>query len=179
NNAVGYKNNFGMASLWITYSPDETDVGDSNGVTDGQGDDGQYTAALKVSQDNWEAFVSMVDNGNSDATAEYDSTKVGGQYNMGPHTISAQYEMSSQGTGANTDTDTMFLGYQMKMGKNTFVAQIGQTDEDGVSEKEDYMAIGAIHKLNKKARVFVGYRDTDQGAVSEESSFSVGLRVDI
>mgnify|MGYP000664814472 CR=1 FL=1 len=170
-NAVAYQNNFGNMSLWVTYSPDEAD---RNG--DGEGDDGEYSAALKFSADNFEAFVSTVDNGYSSAGGgEYDSTKVGGQFKSGPHKLSAQYEMTTRN---NADTDTMFIGYQMTMGKNTFVAQLGNTDPDGAAEDTDYMALGVWHKFNKQTGVFAGYRSTETGPV-EETSLSVGLRVAI
>jgi predicted porin len=170
-NAIAYQNKFGAVDFWVTYNPDDTD---RNG--DGEGDDGEYSAALTFGGDNFEAFVSAVDNGYSDAGGNtYDATKVGGQWKAGPHKISAQYEMSSRN---NVDTDTYFVGYQMKMGKNTLVAQLGSADTDGVADSTDYYALGAIHKFNKQTRVFAGYRSTDFGA-TDESSLSVGLRVDI
>jgi predicted porin len=171
-NAVAYKNKFGAVGLWITYSPDDTDRNN-----DGQSDAGEYSAALKFSGGSFEAFVAAVDNGYSDAGGgTYDSTKVGGQWKAGPHKISAQYEMSSRN---NVDTDTYFVGYQMKMGKNSLVAQLGNNDPDGPNNDEDYYALGVIHKFNKQTRVFAGYRSTSPAVGNDETSLSVGFRVDI
>ena len=164
------QNKFGNAKLWITYSPDETDR-DGDDATD----DGSYTASLKFGEKNWEAFVAASDDGISDDASNFSSTKVGGAWKTGPHKVSGQFEMSEKGSA---ETDTLFLGYQMKMGKNTLVAQIGQTRPDAGSDV-DYLGLGVIHKFNKKSRVYAGYRSSDTDGGSEVTSLAVGLRVDI
>jgi len=146
-------------------------------------DDGLVVLDLKYNQGGVEAFVAYLDAGDrlsgglSGNDSAYTAAKVGGQWKSGAHKISAQYEMIevTDAGGASTDPTVLFLGYQMKMGKNTFALQYGDTDYD-VSGKDNttYMALGVIHKMSKTTRVFGGYRDTSD----VESVVTVGLRKD-
>lgn len=169
-NAVSYQNSFaGGTSVWLTYSPDEQ-----------RNQDGEYTFAAKYEQKGWEAFVSAAASGGDTATGavDYSASKVGGQWKNGDHKISAQYEMTSfnnDGQG-DDDVDILFLGYQLKMGKNILVAQLGSEDPE-VSDGTDYLALGVIHKFNKKVRIYGGYGSTDIDG-SETTALTAGLRVD-
>jgi predicted porin len=139
---LGYNGKLGPVDLAVAYGA-------------GQGD-GLLAIAAKMKQKNWEAGVAIIDAGDrlgsgDDGTVtsnihavtgntdlEYSATKLHGQYKMGMHTISAQYEMieytpgvGSCSTGDGCEPTYMFLGYQAKMGKNTFVVQYGMHDADG------------------------------------------------
>ncbi|HHI93373.1 MAG TPA: porin [Gammaproteobacteria bacterium] len=139
--------------------------------------DGLVVADLKYSAGGVEAFVVYLDAGDRLVTtaapnAEYSATKIGGQWKSGAHKVSGQYEMIDNGTDKPT---VLFLGYQMKMGKNTFAAQYGQLNWDvNTIDDTTYMALGVIHKMSKMTRVFAGYRDTSD----VESVVTVGLRKD-
>ncbi|HEY9017786.1 porin [Thiomicrospira sp.] len=192
-NSVAYKNDFGKVNVWVAYGVDG-----GNGDTD-TGNSGDLSASVTYKDGNYEAFVSTamdVDTsgegtGTTPAAAKadndlkYTANKVGGQYKMGNHTFSAQYEMiTNEGTTAsprpNDDASTVaFLGYQLKMGATTLVAQLGQTDDDADARDTDYMAVGAIHKLSKKTRVFGGYRNSDQAdGKGDYTAITAGLRID-
>ena len=168
-NAIAYENSFGGASVWLTYSPDESN-----------NQDGEYTFAAMYQQKGWEAFVSAAGSGGDTATGavDYTATKVGGQWNSGGHKISAQYEMTTfkNDPQGDDDVDIMFIGYQMKMGNNILVAQLGQEDPD-VSDGTDYYALGVIHKFNKMVRIYGGYGSSEVDNV-ETTRLTAGLRVD-
>ncbi len=168
NTAASYKNKFGAVSVWVAYGMDEAD-----GSAGSPGNKGDLSWAVKYKQKNFEVFASANTDDSATGPTANDVTKVGGQYKMGAHKISAQYE--TQDDSANTDI--MFLGYQMKMGKNTFVAQMGQTDADGTANDVDYLAVGMIHSFSKKTRAYIGYRDSDGDGTNDLSAISLGLRV--
>ncbi|MBE0494700.1 MAG: porin, partial [Thiomicrospira sp.] len=180
-NSVAYKNDFGNVNVWIAY-----------GVDGGNGDDfsgnsGDLSAAVTYKANNFEVFASTAmdsDQQSSDNDLDtdfaYTANKVGGQYKMGNHTFSAQYEMitNENAAGTNEDSTVAFLGYQMKMGATTLVAQLGQTDDDNDAKDTDYMALGAIHRLSKKTRVFGGYRNSDRNDGTDYTAITAGLRID-
>ncbi len=176
--SVSYKNKWGGFSLWVDYGLDE-----GNG-TSNAGNMGDYSAAIKYGQKNWEVFgaYNSYDSNNNGTTDSV--SKVGGQIKFGgAHTISAQYEMDNP-EGSNNDGTIYFVGYQFKMGKNVFAAQYGSADYDPAgavksgTEDATYYALGVIHKFSKKTRAFVGYRKTDgKNADNDLSVVSAGLRV--
>jgi predicted porin len=151
------------------------------GAADG---DGVMSLSVMYNQNNIEAFLAMVDSGDSlddgGATgASYSATKLGGAFKTGPHKIMLQYEMVDEDDA--DDPTILFLGYNMKMGKNTFVVQLGQYDSDqsgSPNDDMDYLALGVIHKFTKTTRIFGGYRSTDADAEDREDVFTVGLRKD-
>ncbi|MCF6256697.1 MAG: porin [Gammaproteobacteria bacterium] len=163
---VAYASPKGPFTASIGYGPSE--------------DDGLVVVDFKYSQGAIEAFVAYLDAGDRlvviGPNDEYSAAKVGGQWKSGSHKISAQYEMIERDVGgAATDPTVLFLGYQMKMGKNTFALQYGDTDYDvSGMDNTTYMALGVIHKMSKTTRVFGGYRDTSD----VESVVTVGLRKD-
>ena len=83
-------------------------------------------------------------------------------------------------SGGAANADIWFLGYQGKMGMNTFVVQLGNTDATvktagvSVSGEAAYAALGVVHKMSKMTRVTAGWRETED----VESVVSVSLRKD-
>lgn len=165
--SVGYRVKAGPVKLGITYAPSE--------------DDGLLSAAAKFGAKNWEAFLAVIDNGdrNGVGSPAYSSAKVGGKVKFGGmHTIVGQFESTDPDTGGAEPT-YLFLGYHLKMGKNTVVVQYGANDADGGTDI-DYLTLGFIHKFSKSTRVFGGYRLTspDSTVSSDINVISVGLRKD-
>jgi predicted porin len=168
---VAYATPKGPITAAIAYGPEE--------------DDGRVIWDVKYSAGGIEAFVAGVDNGDN---SDYSATKVGGSFKTGSHKILVQYETVDSGVTGADDATILFLGYQMKMGKNTFVAQYGQQDDaDFVADAADtksvdgdvtYTSLGVIHKLSKTTRVFGGWRNTDTDDDGGESVITVGLRKD-
>ena len=177
--SLGYEGKFGGVHVWATYSVDETGNGNN--------DDGDYSASLAYSPGNWEVFVATAHNeDNSGAGADYDAMKIGGKFKFGNNTILGQYEQTED-DATNVDGEIWFLGYHLQFGNNTFVAQYGNgTAEYATTDQEsDYYAIGLIHKMSKKTRVFTGYSKTElensggnAAADGDRDAFTVGLRVD-
>ena len=167
-NSIAWKsNNFNGISVWALVSIDEADTAAAGGGADAS--DGDYSIGLKYKNGPLEVGVVTI---NNDAT-DGDATKLFGQYKWGNHKFSASYESLSVGAA---DTDVWFFGYQLKSGNNTFVAQFGNNDPDGAGET-DYYAIGMIHHMSKKTRIFGGFRNTDISGGTETDVVSVGLRV--
>ncbi len=165
NTAASYKNKFGAVSVWVTLGLDE-----GAGTTASPGNNGDVSWAVKYSGRSYEVFASA---NSDDSNTKNDVTKVGGQVKMGAHKISVQYETVND----TANTNIMFVGYQMKMGKNVFVAQIGQTAADGTASDVDYLAVGMVHNFSKKTRAYVGYRNSDGNGSNDLTALSVGLRV--
>ncbi|HHC73259.1 MAG TPA: porin, partial [Thiotrichales bacterium] len=144
--------------------------------------DGSLVASAKYGTKAWEVFVAGAygDNG----VDGYDATKFGGKFKFGGgHEVVAQYEIID---AMGTDESILFAGYHYTMGKTMFVAQMGLgTAELADDQDSTYFAIGAVHKLSKKTRVFGGYRSTSvdnaagtTGNDYDGSALSLGLRVD-
>jgi predicted porin len=175
--SIGWKsNNFSGLTIWVTYSPDEGVAGNAGGT----GADGDYSLAINYKNGPLELGVSMV---NNDDTTGGDATKFYGKYKFGSMTLLGQYESlegnsANANLGANAEADIWFVGFHFKSGNNLFVAQAGNKEVDGATNDTDYFAIGIIHHLSKKTRLFGGYRNTDDGTANGETDvFSVGLRM--
>lgn len=153
-NMIGYASPKGPFTLSAIYGATE--------------DEGNSAVAAKYKAGGIEAFVALYDDGD---ISEYTANKIGGSFKTGNHKIVAQYESVDTGT---TEPTVMFLGYQMKMGKNTFVLQAGDTDPDTTADNTTYTALGVIHKFTKTTRVYAGYRNTSD----VESAVTVGIRKD-
>ncbi len=187
--SLGYDGKFGGIHVRATYSPDE-----SANSGPGTVDDGDYTASLAYEAGNWEAFVATAhdkDNSPTGPHADYDAWKVGGKYKFGNNTILAQYEDTTQDvtTGGSNDGKIWFLGYHLQMGNNTLVAEYGNGKVDIASsatdQKDDFYAVGLIHKMSKKTRVFGGYSKTtldnsggDAASDGDRDAWTIGMRVD-
>lgn len=173
NNAVAYKNKFGPVNIWVTYSPDDTDTDN-----DGKSDAGQISYAVRFSGDNFEAFLSGVDSGTS--FVQYSTNKLGGKFDIrNGMSVMGQYEMIDRN---GIDEAVLYLGFQMKQGKNKFSAAYGQTDlDDGFTNDADgtYMNLGMIHLFSESARVFTGYRSKQGDGSLDSTILTVGLRVEI
>jgi len=172
-NSIGWKSNsFNGISVWAVVSIDEQDTvttvagAAADNITNGS--DGDYSVGIRYKNGPLEVGVAVI----NDDSANLDRTKFFGQYKWGNHKVSLSYE----DTDATTDSETYFIGYQLRSGNNTFVAQFGNTEPD-VGSDTDYYAIGLIHHLSKKTRVFGGFRNTDAGAGGDTDVVSVGLRV--
>jgi predicted porin len=128
-------------------------------------------------------------------------TKLGVQFKMGNHTVSVQREIDKNDTnspsrgglsanGGGTADNGMvtatnpdvtnstrngtltFVGYQLKLGNEVIVAQLGNQDyNEHASTNENtstavasadskYRAIGVIHNFSKNTRAYLGYRTT-------------------
>ncbi len=169
--AIAYATpNMNGFSAIIGYIPDEA-----------TGIDGSTVLSAKYGTKAWEIFVAGA---YGDNAMDYDATKFGGKFKFGGgHEIVAQYEMIDD---AGTDKTMMFGGYHYTMGKTMFVAQAGLgTAELADDQDSTYFAIGAVHKLSKKTRLFGGYRSTSvdnaagtTGNDYDGSALSLGLRVD-
>lgn len=204
-NSIGYMTpSFGGLKGWVTYSPDE---GSSN---NGRGTDkGDWTASLKYDGGNWEAFVagtqdnadgetainggtgvSVTPNPLAAGSGDFTAWKVGGKYKLGNHTFLAQYEDAEDDATGVDKIKIFFVGYHLQMGNNTFVAQYGDStveyDASASSDQEgQYYALGLIHKMSKKTRVYGGYRKTEvdnaggvAGSNPSGDVWSLGMRVD-
>ncbi|NOX76518.1 MAG: porin [Gammaproteobacteria bacterium] len=170
-NLVAYATPKGPITATFAYGPEKND--------------GAWAADVKYRAAGVEAFVAAIDGGDR---YDYSAAKVGGSFKTGNHKIVGQYESISAGIG-NPDVTVLFLGYQMKMGKNTLVAQWGQqsdkgkvadfADKDnGLKGNADYLALGVIHKLSKATRVFGGFRSSTSDNNTGRNVYTVGLRKD-
>jgi len=166
NNSIAWKsNNFSGLSVWVLVSVDEA------AAPTGNASDGDYSIGVRYKNGPLELGVVTISN---DSTGG-DATKLFGQYKWGNHKFSGSYEMIDTVSG---DTNIYFAGYQLRSGNNTFALQFGNKDQDYVGGVEtDYFAIGMIHHLSKKTRLFGGFRNTDIDGGTETDVWSIGLRV--
>ncbi|MCI0504515.1 MAG: porin [Gammaproteobacteria bacterium] len=167
---IGYEYSGGPVNIRVTY-----------GLADGRAD---YSAGAMYNPGQFELFVALtgtgdtLDNGDGES---YDSWKVGGAVKFGAHKLVAQYEQHTYSidTALEDDEPThMFIGWNMKLGKNTFVIQGGQLDtDDDTTPNADttYAALGVIHGFTKSTSVFGGYRMSDADDDSKEDVVTVGL----
>ena len=173
NDAISYKNKFGMATIWLAYSPEKAAT---IGTPSGNGASGDLMASVVVGFNGGEAGLAYAKDNNASGTTGADgvkNTKIFGKYSFGSSTVLAQYEDSKAATSGNK-TKYAFLGYQLKMGMNKFVLQLGQTKPDG-GNKTNYGAAGVIHNFSKKTRVFLAYRNTKTDGSDANKSLSLGL----
>ncbi|WP_455374603.1 porin [Kaarinaea lacus] len=164
--SIGVMGKAGAIKYWVTYAPGEADH--------------YMTASVMFSQDAFEVFVAVSDEGDID-TAPESNTKFGGAYKMGATKIKLQYEMVDRDLTPSRDETYTFLGVEHKIGKNTIVAQIGMYDADQTGSPTadtDYMALGVIHKFTKQTRLWAGLRTSDADNKTDEDTISVGLRKD-
>ena len=125
-NQLGYQYTGGPIKFRVTY-----------GLREGSGD---YSLGLMYKVDKWEIFGAAVstgdvynDGGNGDDLKDFMSYKLGGAFKLGAHKFMAQYEQHSataESGGEDFEPTHMFLGWNMKMGKNVFVVQGGMYDAD-------------------------------------------------
>lgn len=165
-------------------------AGNNRGV--GDGDDMQLSAKWKAGWLELMAAFSQneVFNANPGTTkADFDATKFGARATFGPHAVWLQSEnmdtgKTSVGDAADVERDYVWLGYSVKFGNNTFVAQWGESDDDAANKFEaEYRSLGLIHNMSKTFRIFGGWRETESSVANnvgnrETTIFSVGMRKD-
>ncbi|MBT5231967.1 MAG: porin [Methylococcales bacterium] len=194
--AVYYRSpSWSNLTLDFVISPDEKNLGVKDAeVTVQDGDDNDFAISLSYEQGPIYAFAAYGQNNIENISTE-EAFKIGGQFSMGAHTLSAQYEwvtdsnsLAAQNTNANgvsdfsevtntEDGDVWFLGYQFKMGNNQFVAQYGQTDSEDNGNDSEYFALGMFHHFSKKTSVFAGYSESDgNNNEADREVVTVGLR---
>jgi len=208
--AIGYKGKFGAVEVWANTSLDEKGGakgadGDINAGVKFSGGNFEAFVAMASNDSVTQGGYDAQDDGTAnDAIAgDYSATKFGGMFKMGPHKIKAQIESTEAtitrvdvgdtgtfatvtGTSGTWESDFIFLGYEMAMGKNVIVVNYGtrESTSGAYTEDQDYLAVGVIHKLSKKTRAFVGYStsetsDNEVGSKAVDASVtSLGLRVD-
>jgi predicted porin len=166
---IGYEYSGGSVNIRVTY-----------GLADGRGD---YSAGAMYNPGQFELFVALTGTGDTldDGDGEsYDSWKAGGAFKFGAHKLVAQYEQHAYSIDGQDDIEPshLFVGWNMKLGKNTFVIQGGQLDtDDDTTPNADttYAALGVIHGFTKSTSVFGGYRMSDADDDSKEDVVTVGL----
>lgn len=186
-NAYGH-NNFLKQMLGYEFTAGPVKARLTYGLADGRGD---YSGGLMFKQDKFELFAALVSTGDTlnDGDGEsYESWKLGGAFKIGAHKFMAQYESHKYSIDNQDDIKPahMFLGWNMKIGKNIFVIQGGQFDGDDFVSTTDptkkidttYATLGVIHKFTKLTRIFGGYRMSDADDKSKEDVISIGLRKD-
>ncbi len=162
-NSIAWKSrNFNGLSLWALVSVDEENISAS-------ASDGDYSVGVQYKKGPLELGVVTISNDDTGS----DAVKLFGQYKWGNHKFSGSFETLDLGA---SDTTVYFAGYQLRSGNNIFVAQLGSTDPD-VGVETDYYAIGMIHNLSKKTRLFGGLRNTDITGGVETDVISIGLRM--
>jgi len=201
--AIYYKSpTWNNLTLDVVFSPDEKFNGiKDNEVVQTSGDNDDYALSVSYNKGPLYAFLAFGENSIGNG-ADESAIKIGGSFNMGAHTLSGQYEwiqeanalgLGAQNTNVNgvsdfseitagDDGEVWFLGYQFKMGNNTFVAQYGQTESDSNAvnaNDSEYFALGMIHNFSKRTKLFAGYSETDgDNNEADREVFSVGLRKD-
>ena len=177
-NAISWQKKFNNVKVWLATSLDEgADVGNTY-----VGRDGDVMASVVVGiGKSAEVGVAVasddITGGATVGAAGEENTKIFGKWSSGAHKVVAQVEAMDK-PGTASDVDVMFLGYTMKMGKNSFVVQVGNTDATGTANDVDYTAIGMFHNLSKKTRVFAAIRDTDSKTnANDEEATTIGLDV--
>lgn len=181
-NAYGH-NGFLKQMLGYEYTGGPVQVRITYGLADGRGD---YSGGFMFKQDKFELFAALVGTGDTlDAGngESFESWKLGGAFKIGAHKFMAQYEQHTYSISGQNDIEPahMFLGWNMKIGKNLFVIQGGQYDsDDDTSPNADttYATLGVIHNFTKTTSVFGGYRMSDADDDSKEDVISIGLRKD-
>lgn len=180
-NAISWKKKFGMAQIWLAYSPEGKNVVMDNNKSTGNpsdsfGSKGDLMGSLVVDIQNGQVGVAYAKNKNATGTTGPEgvkNTKIFGKYSFGNNTVLGQYENSDN---AGNTTKYLFLGYQLKMpAMNKLVVQVGQAKPDS-GDKTKYLAAGVFHNFSKKTSVHVSYRTSknDSGSV-DDKVFAVGL----
>ena len=190
NYQIGLKFKIGSAGeIFGGYSNDEANDLQAATLTNGQfGDDEQV----------WRLGTAW-NFGNFRIAAQYDkiedalglnggATCAGGAAaNGGPDGLITTAQCNTA-MNTNGDGDIWFLTTQYKIGKTTLVLQGGQTKADSVSnaagvitaaERESKsLALGAIHMLSKRTRVFGGYQRVNvDGARNVANTTTTGTAV--
>ena len=172
--SLSYQNKFGPLKVWVLR-----DMDSGGPAQDKEGNGLIY--ALAYQQGNIEAhFKGLTDD--QEGTKEYTASAFGGKMKFGSMDVAIELESLEKGTGAGSKTDTMFINWNMKMGKNVITANYGVATTDTTVENETTkITLGVAHKFSKKTRAFVAHSIIEEGAAKKEERTvtSLGLRVDI
>lgn len=182
-NALAYANSFGgvkvVAALVLDEGADPTDATKTNGKN-------AVSFSVNAPVGPVEVAVAYIDASKhseiAGATADnVAATKVGVKWVSGDITVAGQYESLDKAFSV-TGTDTgsiMYLTGSYKMGNNTISAAYGKADKKLVNNTDDgtYMMVGLNHAFSKATSATVGYRSSDFGSGTKETTFSAGLRV--
>ena len=190
NYQIGLKYKFGtMGEIFGGYSNDEANDTQAATSTNGRfGDDEQV----------WRLGTAW-NFGNFRIAAQYDkiesallgnggATCSGGASANGNADTGISTTQCNSALNTNGDGDIWFLTTQYKIGKTTLVLQGGQTKADAVtnslgvvtaSEREaKSLALGAIHMISKRTRVFGGYQRVNvDGARNVANTTTTGTAV--
>ena len=188
-----------MVLLEVLYAPHKN----SNGAGDltGTGDDYQAGVSVKPIKD-LEIVAAFSDNKKTPDVAtnsDQKATKLGARYTfLSAHTVFVQYEKTDMNNSAVASVPTSvgittvavakgkytLLGYSLKLGNASIVAQIGKHQRDlvGLSSLEaKYAATGVMYNFSKTTRAWLGYRSTKvtEATISNDQKvFALGLRKD-
>ena len=118
-------------------------------------------------------------------TFDSKATKVGGQFKFGAAgSLALQFEQLDSGaSGAGAETEFMFVGYQIPIGKLTPAIQVGLSTIDTATETETtYGALGVRYNFSKTFSTYGGYRMTKtevgSATTTDQEAYTVGLRKD-
>jgi len=167
--SVAYVNKWDAVSVWLTY-----DLDDGGKTSDTGGN--ALSAALKFVQENWEVFVTTINDDNDGAAGQgYDSTKVGGMYKInGTHKVSAQFEAADNG---GTDEDVFYINYGLSFGKNLLDVSVGDFDQDQTGvDSRSFARVALKHNYSEQTSTWIGYRVSDTGNTTDESVIAIGIR---
>lgn len=175
-NSVAYKTKFGKSTkFWILYNFAEQASGSTI--------DDNISASLAVKINKSMGIDVAYIEENSGTNTGGSRAKVGFRWKSGAHKLFARYETQSD-NAANSDFDSIFVGYNMSMGKNVLTLQYGTLDGDANSTSSaaqadtEYTMVAFAHNFSKKTKSWVGFRTTDSDTNSaDQDVLSVGLRI--
>ena len=159
--------------------------------------DGEYFVGLSWKGGPLEIIAAT--NNDPNEPDDLQNMKVGARFQSGGFTGFFQYEDVDQGggifangnringvgdpasaVGANTlgEGNFMLVGLGYKFGSNMIHGNFGGFDADDAGSDVDYFALGVVHFLSKKTRVYAGYSNIDAKNVGETDMFGAGIRFD-
>lgn len=153
--------------------------------------DGEYHLSAKWKGGPLELVAAVSSDPNKDPAVnggdDLQNLKVAARFSSGGFTGFFQYEDVDQGgpISANSNSITslgegsfMVVGLGYKFGSNMIHGNFGGFDADDASSDVDYFALGVVHFLSKKTRVYAGYSNIDVKDVGETDMFGAGIRFD-
>lgn len=190
NYQIGLKYKFGsMGEIFGGYSNDEANDAQATTLTNGQFGDDETVWRLGTAWNFGNFRIAAQYDKIEDALAINGGTScAGGAGANGGPDAGISTNQCNTSLNANGDGDIWFLTTQYKIGKTTLVLQGGQTKADAVSnaagvitasEREaKSLALGAIHMISKRTRVFGGYQRVNvDGARIVNNSTATGTAV--
>ena len=191
--SLSYKGKFKPVTVWLSYSPDETDKSSAANATNGVA--GAVTSlavtakvgafhfgGATITKDDCDSTVANALCAND--VSEVTANKIFGSWSKGQHTVRAQFEnreVTAAAAGSvAAETDYSYLNYQFKMGKHLVDVGLGEKDIDSASANVDveWTRLAYAYNFSKKTRVFAGVtsRDTD-GTGTDTDVTTIGMTV--